>query len=87
MSFTRIDLLPRFEPRRRREVRERWENDAGRDLFDRIITLIREGAGEDFLQYSFEKGDLGFLSDYWIWLGYTFSVKTLSFPRATISKT
>jgi hypothetical protein len=63
MSFTRIDLLPRYDLETRQQAQERWEDDAGRALFERIITLIREGAGEDFLQCSFEEGRLnGFLN-------------------------
>jgi Pentapeptide repeats (9 copies) len=81
MSFTRIDLLPRFDLQRRQQVRQRWEDDAGRALFERIIVLIREGAGEDFLQYSFEKGELGFLSDYWDLAGIEIFKEDIVFPE------
>jgi hypothetical protein len=81
MSFTRIDLLPRFDSQRRQQVRERWETDAGRELFERIISLIRQGAGEDFLQCSFENGDLGFLSDYWDLAGVHIFGEDIVFPK------
>ena len=57
MSFTRLDLLPNFDSKERQQVRERWEDYTGRALFERVIALIREGAGEDFLQHKFESGD------------------------------
>ncbi len=81
MSFTRIDLLPHFDLQRRQQVRQRWKDDTGRALFERIIILIREGAGEDFLQCGFENGELGFLSDYWDLAGIEIFKEDIVFPK------
>jgi hypothetical protein len=53
MSFNRIDLLPHHNFDEAKQARDRWESDAGRKLYDHIISLIRKGAGEDFLQWEF----------------------------------
>jgi Pentapeptide repeats (9 copies) len=81
MSFTRIDLLPNFDSKERQQVRERWEDYTGRALFERIIALIREGAGEDFLQYKFGSGELGFLRDYWDLAGIQIFGEDIVFPE------
>ena len=81
MNFSRIDLLPLYNANERRKSRERWEDDVGRGLYEQIIGKIREGAGEDFLQWDFEKGRLGFLKDYWDLAGIQFSGEDITFPN------
>jgi hypothetical protein len=80
MSFIRLDLLP-TNPEERGKARDRWETDEGRELHERISELIRNGAGEDFLQWDFEKGNLGFLQNYWDLAGFQFFKEQIVFPK------
>jgi hypothetical protein len=80
MSFHRIDLMPSFDRQRARKVRERWESKDGRALHEKIVDLVRKGAGEDFLQWDFEQGQLGFLEDYWDLAGIELSGEAIEFP-------
>jgi hypothetical protein len=59
--FTPIHLLPRVDPEKRDLYQQRWEKDEGPDLRKKILQMIRDGAGEDFLQWEFENHQLGFL--------------------------
>lgn len=54
--FVSIDRLPQFDPAQRERYRRRWEQNEGRHLRERVLELIRAGAGEDFLQGDFEAG-------------------------------
>jgi hypothetical protein len=81
VSFSRIDLLPRNNFEARRQARERWENEPGPQLYDYILSKIREGAGEDFLQWDFESGKLGFLKDYWDLAGMKLFNEEIVFPN------
>jgi hypothetical protein len=87
MSFSRIDLLPLYNGAARMKSRERWENDDGRDLHEYILGKIREGAGEDFLQWDFENGRLGFLKNYWDLAGIEISGENITFPTGITLKT
>lgn len=81
MTFSRIDLLPLNDSEERQKARDRWEDDKGRELSDKIVDLIRAGAGEDFLQYDFEAGNLGFLKDQWDLAGFQLVGEDIEFPR------
>lgn len=61
--FTSIDRLPRLNPEEQARYRRRWEEGQGTALRDTVLGMIRDGAGEDFLQREFEGGRLGFLED------------------------
>lgn len=62
--FMPIHLLPQQDAEVRHRYRERWDiARTGPALRDKILQMIRDGAGEDFLQYEFERGALGFLED------------------------
>jgi uncharacterized protein YjbI with pentapeptide repeats len=80
MTFTRIDLLPSFDRKKCQQLQQRWEDYIGRAVFERVLSLIREGAGEDFLQYKFENGELAFLHDYWDLAGIQISGEDIEFP-------
>jgi hypothetical protein len=82
MAFHRIDLLPRYDLDERRKARSRWETEEGRALQEKIINLIRKGAGEDFLQSHFECGTLGFLEDQWDLEGIQLFSENIVFPTA-----
>ena len=80
MTFQRIDLLPRYDLSERNRVRSRWESEEGRSLQERIVDKIRKGAGEDFLQWDFESGRLGFIEDS-TFIDATFPQTHFSFAR------
>src|SRR5712692_2207974 len=63
--FTPIHLLPRFDTGKLDSYQGRWERDEGPDLNQKIVGMIRDGAGEDFLQGEFENDNLGFLESMW----------------------
>ncbi len=61
------------------EAQDRWQKNS--ELHDYIIDLIRKGAGEDFLQWDFERGKLkGFLRDMWDLRGILFQGENITFP-------
>jgi Pentapeptide repeats (9 copies) len=80
MTFQRIDLLPRNNLNERRKARSRWESEEGRSLQEKIIALIRNGAGEDFLQSHFEHGTLSFIEDQWDLAGIQLFNEEIVFP-------
>jgi hypothetical protein len=64
--FVPIDQLSLYDPREQDEVTSRWETPDGRHFHDFITKKIIAGAGEDFLQWDFENGELkDFLRDMW----------------------
>jgi len=56
--FTPIHLLPRFDTAKLDSYQGRWDRDQGPALAQKIIGMIRESAGEDFLQWEFENPPL-----------------------------
>src|SRR5260370_19062776 len=80
MPFERIDLLPSYNIAEARKAWERWEAPEGRQLHEKIVGLIRKGAGEDFLQWEFEQGDLGFIEDQWDLAGIQLFSESIDFP-------
>jgi hypothetical protein len=82
MAFNRIDLLSQYDVEKRKRVRARWtDSDDGRALHSYILEKVRQGAGEDFLQWDFESGKLGFLEDYWDLAGFEMFSEEIEFPR------
>jgi|SRR5580704_15716400 hypothetical protein len=79
--FTPTHLLPRFEPERSDLYQQRWEKGEGPALREDILTKIRGGAGEDFLQWDFENGKLGFLESQSDLNGISVFQEELDFPR------
>ena len=61
---------------------QRWQSPEGRSLRQKILTMIRNGAGEDFLQWDFEQGKLGFLEDMWDLKGLVLQKEDIEFPKA-----
>lgn len=59
--FTPIYLLPQYNEAELNRYRDRWETDEGLETSQRVLELIRNGAGEDFLQWDFENGRLPLL--------------------------
>jgi len=78
--FTPIHLLPRFEPEKSGLYQHRWEKDQGPALREKVLEMIREGAGEDFLQSDFENHKLGFLESQWDLKGINIFGEDVTFP-------
>ena len=68
--FTPLHRLPGFDALAAHESRRRWSTPQGHRDAERITELIRQGAGEDFLQRAFQRGDLPTLTDEWDLRGF-----------------
>ena len=68
--FTPIHLLPRYDIGKLDSYQGRWDRDQGPAIAQKIVGMIREGAGEDFLQGEFENHNLGFLESMWDLKGF-----------------
>ena len=77
--FTPIHLLPRIHAEKVGLYQQRWEKDGGPALRDKILQMIRDGAGEDFLQWEFENHKLGFLESMWDLKGINIHGENLSY--------
>jgi len=82
--FTPIYLLPQYSTKDSQTYRTRWEDPAGQRVRDQILRMIREGAGEDFLQWDFEQGRLGFLEDMWDLRGIQIFREQIEFPQRAL---
>jgi hypothetical protein len=78
--FQRIDLSPGYDRTRADAVQKRWETPEGRDHVERIIALVRNGGGEDFLQWEFENGSFPLLEDQWDLAGFQMFNEEIHFP-------
>jgi hypothetical protein len=79
MPFNRLDLLPNYDRNEASKSRKRWNENE--DLRDKILALVRKGGGEDFLQWDFENGNLGFMEDQWDLAGITLFNEEIEFPE------
>jgi len=70
-------MLPAFDANERSRQRTRW-NEA-EDVKNKILARIRAGAGEDFLQWEFENGNLGPIEDQWDLAGFDLFSEELVF--------
>jgi len=80
--FTPIHLLPRFDTEKLNSYQERWDRGQGPALEKKILEMIRDGAGEDFLQWKFESHQLGFLESMWDLKGINVQGEDLTFEGA-----
>src|SRR5215467_11435932 len=78
--FTPIDRLPLYDPDQQGKYRRRWDEEIGQALRQKILKMIRAGAGEDFLQSEFEGGHLGFLENMWDLKGLDIFEENFVFP-------
>ncbi|MGA9363281.1 MAG: hypothetical protein WBW16_02825 [Bacteroidota bacterium] len=78
--FTPIHLLPQ-NTGGHRKYKERWETVEGRALHDKILEMIRQGGGEDFLEADFQSGRLGFLEDERDLQGFQLHNENIVFPK------
>ena len=79
MSFHGIDLLPNYDRDEAWKARERWAEDG--DVSAKVIELIRDGAGADFLEWEFESGQLGFMKNQWDLAGLHLFNEDIQFPK------
>jgi uncharacterized protein YjbI with pentapeptide repeats len=80
--FVRRDLLPHYDLKDQRKYKNRWQTPSGRKFQEKILKMIRDGAGEDILQWDFEGGRLGILESGWDLRGLVFSKEDIVFPKA-----
>lgn len=78
--FTPTHLLPQHSEQEQEKYQSRWQSEEGRALEEKITEMIREGAGEDFLQSDFENGQLGFLESMWDLKGLQIFSQRFEFP-------
>lgn len=79
--YTPIHLLPQFDRIELEKYQNRWEDSNGKQILEKIIKMIENGAGEDFLEYDFEQGKLGFLEDMWDLKGIDIFGEDIKFPE------
>jgi len=79
--FTPIYLLPQFDAKESAKYQDRWHDHANKNTADIIIKMIRNGAGEDFLQQDFESGNLGILEHMQDLKGIIISGEDINFPK------
>ncbi len=80
--FTPIHLLPQFNTKELNIYRDRWNDTDGQRLRDKVLEMIRNGAGEDFLQRDFEQGKLGFLENMCDLKGIDIFKEDINFPAS-----
>lgn len=79
--FTPLHLLPQFNGNESVKYQNRWRDYNGRQIFEKIIKMIENGAGEDFLEWDFDKGNLGFLENKGDLKGVNIFKKDINFPK------
>jgi uncharacterized protein YjbI with pentapeptide repeats len=80
--FTPLHLLPQYNAQEFNKYYDRWNTRDGRIIRDRILQVIRDGAGEDFLLWKFEQGNLGFLENMHDLKGLVLYQEDINFPTA-----
>ncbi len=78
--FIPIDRLPGYIEADHRESEDRWHTEQGRNDRERVLALIRAGAGEDFLQRDVEAGALPTLKGMSDLRGLQVHGETFQFP-------
>ena len=79
--FTSLHLLPQFDGNKPVKYQYRWKDYNGRQIFEKITKMIENGAGEDFLEQDFDKGNLGFLENKGDLKGIDIFEKDINFPK------
>jgi len=82
--FRPIHLLPKPDNLDKiLEYKERWESEPGKKCYNFIINKIKEGGGEDFLQWDFQEGpDLKLImEDEWDLKGIKIWELDINFPQ------
>lgn len=79
--FTPIHSLPQFNENELNKYQNRWKDYNGKQILEKIIKMIENGAGEDFLEWDFEHGKLGFLEDMRDLKGIDIFKEDINFPK------
>mgnify|MGYP001601910208 CR=1 FL=1 len=78
--FTPIYLLPQYNGKDCDKYQSRWDTSQGIEIRNKVLKMIRDGAGEDFLQWDFEHKELGFLESMWDLKGIDIYNEKIDFP-------
>lgn len=78
--FVPIYLLPQYSASDRNKYESRWQ-DLGSSIREKILKMMRNGAGEDFLQSEFEHGSLNILENYQDLRGVDIFSEKITFPN------
>ncbi|MFH0770095.1 MAG: pentapeptide repeat-containing protein [Candidatus Peregrinibacteria bacterium] len=81
--FTPLHLLPQYSQKEKDRLFDRWQHGTKQGAKDRlaIIEKIKEGGGEDFLQYDFQSGNLPTMENQWDLRGMWIGNLDIKFPR------
>jgi uncharacterized protein YjbI with pentapeptide repeats len=79
--FTPTHLLPSYDNKDHNKYTKRWQEPLGLEIRQKILSMIRDGAGEDFLQWDFEKGNLPILESQWDLKGIDIHGEDIQFPE------
>lgn len=83
MAYIPISQLKQFDLEEKELVTSRWETNEGEAYKEYITELIRNGGGEDLLEWDFQNGKYGtFLKSENDLRGFTFWKEDIQFPRA-----
>jgi len=63
------------------KYRRRWQTEDGRVLHDKVMELIRRGAGEDFLEADYQSGKLPILENEWDLKGFHIFQEDIDFSH------
>jgi len=77
--YTPIYLLPQYSPKDRSKYEDRWADPENQHIRDKVLEMIRNGAGEDFLQKIYEE-NLAFFEDMWDLKGIDILEEEIKFP-------
>jgi uncharacterized protein YjbI with pentapeptide repeats len=79
--FTPLHLLPQFNGNESAKYQNRWRDFNEKKMLDKIIKMIENGAGEDFLEWDFDNKKLGFLENKGDLKGIDIFEKDINFPK------
>jgi uncharacterized protein YjbI with pentapeptide repeats len=76
--FMPIYMLPYRDIDEWKKYENRWNENE--EIYNKVVELIKSGAGEDFLQSDYENGRLPILEDMWDLKGINFHGLDINFP-------
>ena len=81
--YTPLHLLPQYSQKEKDRLFDRWQHGTRQGAKDRkaIIEKIKEGGGEDFLQYDYESGHLSTMEHQWDLRGMWIGNLDVTFPQ------
>lgn len=79
--FTPIHLLPRYSAERYEKYKDRWNHGEGPTVQEKVLQMLKDGAGEDFLEWDFQNGRLPILEHEGDLRGLTIFGMEIDFPH------